>query len=37
MCRIFLANKKGIELIGKNYGLNNFLDHLEKECGGHGK
>lgn len=36
MCRLLLANKKGIDEIDKRYGLAEFLKYLEKSCGGHG-
>lgn len=34
MCRILLCNKKYYNNMGKDF-MKTFLDHLEKECGGH--
>lgn len=36
MCRLFLGNKASILAYNKRFGLLNLLQHLEKECGGHG-
>ena len=34
MCRLLLCDKKYYNNVGRHY-LERFLDHLEKECGGH--
>lgn len=36
MCRLALLNKKGIEYIEKDYGLERFFSYLEHQLGGHG-
>ena len=35
MCRILISDKKGLMKLGKDKMLE-FLDVLEKSCGGHG-
>ena len=36
MCRLILMNKKGEKEIEKRYGIQNFLNYLEKSFGGDG-
>lgn len=36
MCRLALMNKEGIRYIEKKYGLENLLNYLERQLGGHG-
>lgn len=36
MCRLSLMNRKGMERIEKEYGLELFFDYLEAQLGGHG-
>ncbi|MGL4774503.1 MAG: hypothetical protein ACRC2K_13160 [Clostridium sp.] len=36
ICRLALFNKKATGLIEEKYGLEKYLDVLEKACGGHG-
>jgi hypothetical protein len=36
MCRLALLNREGIKLMEEMFGLENFLEFLEKNMGGHG-
>lgn len=36
MCRLIIATKKAVEDYNKKHNLLTLLEHLEKECGGHG-
>lgn len=36
MCRILMCDRKGFSQFDKQYGMLKELNHLEKECGGHG-
>ena len=36
MCRLALLNKKGIEYVGKEYGLKRFFEYIIHQLGGHG-
>lgn len=36
MCRLMMADNKGIKYIEKEYGLENLFNYLERQLGGHG-
>ena len=36
MCRLAMMNNAGIKHIEEEYGLENLLNHLERQLGGHG-
>ena len=36
MCRLALMDNKGIRYIEREYGLESFFNHLERQLGGHG-
>ena len=36
MCRLMAINKEGLKLVESTIGLLKLLDHLERDCGGHG-
>ena len=36
MCRLIIATKKAVEDYNRKYNLLTLLEHLEKQCGGHG-
>lgn len=36
MCRLFIANQKDYYLYDRSHGILHLMEHLEKQCGGHG-
>lgn len=36
MCRLFIANQKDYYLYDRSHGILKLMNHLEKQCGGHG-
>lgn len=36
MCRLFIANQKDYYLYDRSHGILKLMEHLEKQCGGHG-
>lgn len=36
MCRVIMVSKADFRAYDKQYGILKLMDHLEKECGGHG-